>query len=163
MLLLLQADASLGQKKETPSGLDLPRFVSLRSDKVFVRVGPGPDYKIAFTFQHAGLPVEIYQETETWRRVRDSEGTTGWVFHALLSSRRTALVLPWEAKDAKTSGAEVRARKSDTAAVVAVVEAGVLANIRTCDGTWCEVTIGNVSGFLEQKKLWGVYPAEIVK
>ena len=162
LLAALCGDAA-AQRKDTPSGLEVPRFVSLRSDKIFVRVGPGADFKIVFTFQRAGLPVEIYQETELWRRVRDSEGSTGWIFHTLLSGRRTALVTPWEQKEASPKSAEIRDRKQATATIVANVEPGVIANIRSCDGTWCEISVGPVSGYIEQKKLWGVYPNEIVK
>jgi SH3-like domain-containing protein len=162
-LLLLRAGEAPAQRKDTPSGLEVPRFVSLRSDRIFVRVGPGHDFKIVFTFQRAGLPVEIYQETELWRRVRDSEGATGWIFHTLLSGRRTALVTPWEQKEASPKGAEIRVRKEANAAVVAAVEPGVIANIHSCDGNWCEISVGSVSGFIEQKRLWGVYPNEIVK
>ena len=149
----------------------LPRFVSLKADKVHVRQGPGPDHRIAWVFQQAGLPVEVIQEFEVWRRVRDSEGATGWVFHAMLSGRRTVLVLPWETKgDAQNPGstgtpvqAELRASSSASSSTVAVVEAGVLANVRSCDGTWCEVSTGPHAGFIEQKKLWGVYDQEAVK
>jgi SH3-like domain-containing protein len=155
-------------KPETGSGLPLPRFVSLKADKVHVRQGPGTDHKIAWVFQQAGLPVEVIQEFETWRRVRDSEGATGWVFHAMLSGRRTVLILPWEVKggetkDGKTAQAELRAGSSASSGVVAVVEAGVLANVRTCDGAWCEVVAGQHAGHIEQKKLWGVYDKEPVK
>ena len=128
-----------------------------------VRQGPGTDHKIAWVFQQAGLPVEVIQEFETWRRVRDSEGATGWVFHAMLSGRRTVLILPWELKDGQNVQAELRSSGSDSSAVVAVVEAGVLANVRTCDGAWCEVVAGQHAGHIEQKKLWGVYDKEPVK
>jgi SH3-like domain-containing protein len=155
-------------KKESVSGLPLPRFVSLKADKVHVRQGPGTDHKIAWVFQQAGLPVEVIQEFETWRRVRDSEGTMGWVFHAMLSGRRTVLVLPWEAKggetkDGKTVQAELRASGSASSSAVALIEAGVLANVRSCDGSWCEISVGPHAGHIEQKKLWGVYDKEPVK
>lgn len=156
------------QKKESVSGLPLPRFVSLKADKVHVRQGPGTDHKIAWVFQQAGLPVEVIQEFETWRRVRDSEGAMGWVFHAMLSGRRTVLVLPWEvkggeAKEGKSVQAELRAGSSTTSPAVALVEAGVLANVRSCDGSWCEISVGAHAGYIEQKKLWGVYDKEPVR
>ena len=113
-------------RKETPSGLPLPRFVSLKADKVHVRQGPGTDHKIAWVFQQAGLPVEVIQEFETWRRVRDSEGATGWVFHAMLSGRRTVVILPWEVKkEGNAVQAELRAGSASTSPAVAIVEAGV--------------------------------------
>ena len=138
-------------------------FDDIHGDKVHVRQGPGTDHKIAWVFQQAGLPVEVIQEFETWRRVRDSEGAMGWVFHAMLSGRRTVLVLPWEARDGRTVQAELRASGSSSSQAVALVEAGVLANVRSCDGAWCEISVGVHSGFIEQKKLWGVYDKEPVK
>ncbi|MEZ5840142.1 MAG: SH3 domain-containing protein, partial [Hyphomicrobiales bacterium] len=68
-----------------PSGLPVPRFVSLKSNRVNVRVGPGRGYEVSWVFTRGGLPVEVIQEFENWRRVRDSEGAEGWVFHSLVS------------------------------------------------------------------------------
>lgn len=157
------ATAADPPRKETATGLPLPRFVSLKADKVHVRLGPGTDHKIAWVFQQAGLPVEVIQEFETWRRVRDSEGAMGWVFHAMLSGRRTVLILPWETKDGKSVQAELRSSGSASSPAVALVEAGVLANVRSCDGSWCEISVGAHAGHIEQKKLWGVYDKEPVK
>src|ERR1700724_987370 len=78
------------------SGLPIPRYVSLKSDRVNLREGPSKDHRTIWVFQRAGLPVEITAEFETWRKVRDSEGSEGWVLHSLLSGRRTALVAPWK-------------------------------------------------------------------
>src|ERR1700750_558216 len=93
---LLGASASAGfSAKDTAvssSGLPVPRYVSLKSDHVNVRAGPTKDNDVAWVFTRAGLPVEITAEFENWRRVRDSEGAEGWVYHSLLSGRRTAVV-----------------------------------------------------------------------
>ena len=74
--------------------LPLPRFASLKTDRVNLREGPSKDHATKWVYQRAGLPVEITAEFEIWRRVRDSEGVEGWVLHSLLSGRRTALVTP---------------------------------------------------------------------
>src|SRR5215470_13903432 len=74
------------------SGLPVPRYVSLKSDHVNVRAGPTKDNDVAWIYTRSGLPVEITAEFENWRRVRDSEGAEGWVYHSLLSGRRTAVV-----------------------------------------------------------------------
>ncbi len=79
----------------TASGLPVPRYVSLKSDRVNLREGPSKDHRTSWVSQRAGLPVEITAEAETWRRIRDSDGAEGWVLHSLLSGRRTALVAPW--------------------------------------------------------------------
>ena len=155
------AEAPAGQ---TGSGLPVPRFVSLKSDRVNLRNGPGTEYPTGWVYRRAGLPLEVVKEFEGWRQVRDSEGATGWVLQSFLSGRRTGLVLPWEVK-AGSSPPQVPIRSSDSesAGMVAKVEAGVIANLHSCDGRWCRVTIEAFAGFIEQKKLWGVYEGEKIK
>jgi len=144
--------------KTGPSGLPLPRFVSLKSDRINVRVGPGQDHQISWIFAKAGLPVEIVAEYDNWRRIRDSEGAEGWVFHSLLSGRRTAIVAPWS--DQKTIA--MHRDPSKDGKLAARVEPGVLVDLSNCDGSWCRVTVSDVSGWLPQDMLWGVYPKEAV-
>src|SRR5262249_52520079 len=86
--LAQSADAAIGPVTKLP----VPRFVSLKTDNVNVRQGPTKEHAVAWIFHRAGLPVEIIAEFEIWRRIRDSEGAEGWVYHSLLSGRRTALI-----------------------------------------------------------------------
>lgn len=138
------------------TGLPLPRFVSLKSDPVNVRRGPGQDYDVAFTFVRTGLPVEIIEEFGNWRKIRDSEGSEGWVFHSLLSGRRTAMVAPWEA-----AGQFAAHASAETAAtVVAYLQPRVIADVEQCSGSWCLVSGNGFEGWIEQERLWGVYPDE---
>lgn len=159
-----QSALGLAQKRGSSSGLAIPRFVSLKADRVNLRSGPGTDYPTTWVFSRAGLPVEVLNEFEAWRQVRDAEGSTGWVLHSMLSGRRTALVLPWELKDGEPAPrTPLRNDDSARARSVAIVEAGVIANISRCDGAWCLVVIGEFRGYIEQKKLWGVYAGEVVR
>ena len=87
---------ALAEQKGSASGLPIPRYVSLKSDRVNLREGPSKDHRTTWVFQRAGLPVEITGEFEIWRKVRDSEGAEGWVLHSLLSGRRTVLIAPWK-------------------------------------------------------------------
>jgi len=147
------------------SGLALPRFASLKSDRVNLRQGPGTDYPTAWVFRRAGLPVEIVKEFESWRQVRDAEGTTGWVLGSMLSGRRTAVVLPWEQKAGEPQPASAALRDDDSASArpLAYVEAGVLASIISCDGRWCRISVGGFRGYIEQVKLWGAYQGEVIR
>ncbi len=94
------------------SGLPVPRFVSLKPDKVNVRGGPNARPRRELAYTRAGLPVEITAESDNWRRIRDSDGAEGWVYHSMLSGRRTAVVtakgkdelVPLYAKDRSESG-----------------------------------------------------------
>jgi SH3-like domain-containing protein len=140
--------------------LPLPRFVSLKSDKVNVRRGPSTDQAIVWVFSRAGLPVEIIAESENWRRVRDSEGADGWVFHSMLSARRTALVAPWTKGEGSVP---LYDSKSTGSRAVAALQAGVLGSVLSCDGEWCNMSVDDYSGYVQQDKLWGVYRGEEVK
>src|SRR5262245_33767699 len=98
-----------------PSGQPVPRFVSLKSDRVNLRQGPGTEYPTAWVFRRAGLPVEVLKEFESWRQVRDAEGTTGWVSGAMLSGRRTAVILPWLVQPGQGAPAVAVLRDDDSA------------------------------------------------
>lgn len=141
-----------------PSGLPLPRFVSLKAEKVNVRRGPSSDHKVAWVFQRKGLPVEIVAEFENWRRIRDSEGEEGWVLQNMLTGKRTALVAPWR------TGQFIPIYEARDAAgrLVAKVEAGAVGEVDTCTGDWCRISVGGYDGYIEQIMLWGVYPGERV-
>jgi SH3-like domain-containing protein len=160
LLLLLCAPpaASAGDAVAVGSAtrLPVPRFVSLKSDRVNLREGPSKDHRTTWIFQRAGLPVEITAEFETWRRIRDSEGTEGWVLHSLLSGRRTALAAPWM----KSGLLPVRRKPEEDAAITAQLQPGVLATVRNCDAGWCRIAGDNFDGWIRQDRLWGVYPTE---
>ncbi|MCG6207575.1 aspartyl-trna synthetase [Rhodopseudomonas sp. HC1] len=159
---IVGATAPVLAAKDSPlsaSGLPVPRYVSLKSDHVNVRIGPTKDNDVAWVYTRAGLPVEITAEFENWRRVRDSEGAEGWVYHSLLSGRRTAVVTM---KD-KDELATLYESASTGAAVAARLQAGVVAQIRRCDAEWCRIIGPGFDGWIEKQRLWGVYADEQVK
>ncbi|ATO56802.1 SH3 domain-containing protein [Bartonella sp. 1-1C] len=144
-----------------PSGLPLPRFASIKSARVNMRVGPGNNYSIIFTYQKQGLPIEIIQEYDQWRKVRDAEGDEGWIYQSLLSGKRTAITIPWQ-KD-KTHRLMLRKNPGDNEKIVAEIEPNIIGTIRQCNGIWCELDIRNARGWLYQTQLWGIYPDEKIK
>jgi SH3-like domain-containing protein len=156
MLTALTGQAAPAFDRTKVTGLPLPRFVSLKSGDVNARRGPGLEYDIAYNFVHAGLPVEITQEFDTWRKIRDSEGAEGWVYHSLLSGKRTALVAPWE------TGGTFAAHVSENtgAPVAAYFQPKAIVEVEKCTGSWCEVSAAGYDGWIEQDRLWGVYPGE---
>jgi SH3-like domain-containing protein len=132
--------------------------VSLKTDRVNLREGPSREHRTQWVFQRAGLPVEVTAEFEIWRRIRDSEGAEGWVLHSLLSGRRTALVAPW----IKKGTLPLYESASSKGPVIAQLQPGVIANVKSCDGAWCRVTGIEFDGYIEQDRLWGAYPNEKV-
>jgi SH3-like domain-containing protein len=154
--------ASAHAASNGPSGLPLPRFVSLKAQRVNMRVGPGRDYKVEWMYTKRGLPLEILQEYDNWRKVRDSEGEEGWILQSLLSGERTALVTPWKAGEAN---ALISLRKAPdySAPEAALLEPGVLAAVDECVNGWCKVSVNKVDGYAAQTDLWGVYPDETIE
>jgi SH3-like domain-containing protein len=157
--ILLAADLSVPVLAQQQGKLPVPRFVSLRSDKVHVRIGPSQKHEIRWTLAKAGLPVEIIAEFENWRRIRDSDGADGWVHQAMLSGRRTALIRG--SADARTIPVYERAQAQGR--LVAEVQPGVIASVRNCDQGWCRISGERFDGFILQTLLWGVYPDEKIE
>jgi SH3-like domain-containing protein len=139
------------------SGLPLPRFASLKSDHVNVRGGPNKDHEVAWIYTRPALPVEITAEFENWRRIRDRDGSEGWVYHTLLSGKRTAYVAR---SKAQPDLAPLYESADRTSPLRAMLEPGVLGTIKRCNGQWCRFAANSFDGWIEQRRLWGVYPNE---
>ncbi len=163
LALALVLSLTVGPGRADPvgsvTGLPLPRYASLKTDRVNLREGPSKDHATKWVFQRAGLPVEITAEFEIWRKVRDSEGAEGWVLHSLLSGRRTALVAPGK----KGQEIKIYAKPSAGADVAATLQSGVIVNVRSCDGAWCLIDGEGFKGYIDQVALWGVYPNEKIQ
>jgi SH3-like domain-containing protein len=151
---LAQADMATG----SASGLPLPRFVSLKADKVNMHIGPSKSHEVKWLYQRAGLPVEITAEFENWRKIRDADGTEGWIYHSLLSGRRTGLVIS-KTKDALIA---IHDDPDKEAAVTAHLEPGVHGTVKRCKDGWCQIAGRGFEGWIPQVHLWGVYPNEKV-
>lgn len=136
------------------SGLPLPRFVILKADEVNVRSGPGTRYPIQWVYRKEGLPVEVVEEFDHWRKIRDSEGTTGWVHKNMLDGRRNAII---KGKDARI----VRSDADGEARAVMKVAPKVQCKLLECTKEWCRIEAGDRKGWIRKDALWGVYPAEV--
>jgi SH3-like domain-containing protein len=136
-----------------PTGLPLPRFASLKADKAYVRSGPGMQYPFEWVYQREGLPVEIVQEYEQWRKIRDADGSEGWINALLLSGKRTALVRGESLADMVESTAS-------GARVIARLEPGVLVNLNKCTNMLCQVSTGGYTGWVSRISIWGIYARE---
>lgn len=151
--LLVAAWPGRAQPTAGPSGLPLPRFVSMASNEVNVRAGPGPEYPIKWTYVRRDLPVKIIEEYDVWRKIEDPEGDEGWVHSSLLSSKRTALVV----------GAieELHRTASDDSRIVLRAEPGVVAELIDCTAEWCLLEIAERRGWAKRAGLWGLLEDEM--
>jgi SH3-like domain-containing protein len=132
----------------------LPRFVSLRSDQVNLRVGPGGNYPIQWVLIRKDMPVEILRVFEHWRMIRDWQGTEGWVHERMLTGKRAVVV--------KGAVRALRRRPEAASPVVARAEPGVMGRLDECRGAWCRIEAGDITGWVERTDVWGVYPDEAV-
>jgi SH3-like domain-containing protein len=178
-------DPAVAGDQSEGSGLPLPRFASLKSDHVNVRGGPNKDHDVAWIYTRPALPVEITAEFENWRKIRDRDGSEGWVYHTLLSGKRTAFVAqprtqpprnqstsaqPTAAQLTNTQSvraqvdlAPLHAAADGASALRAMLEPGVLGMVKRCNGQWCRLTGTGFDGWVEQSRLWGVYPNEKIE
>lgn len=139
----------------TSLNLKLPRFASLRADEVNLRAGPGTRYPIEWVYKRRNLPVEVIDEFDTWRRIRDWEGTEGWVHQSMLNGRRSIIIVD--------DLAMLRRDPQEDARGVARLEAGVIGRVDSCGDIWCVVTAFNRKGWLRREQFYGVYPGEEIQ
>ncbi len=132
--------------------LPVPRFVSLRSDEVNVRAGPGVRYPVKWVYQRRHMPVEVIAEYDTWRKVRDWEGSEGWVHRAMLSSKRALIITSDEVT--------LRRDPQKEAPAVARLSTGVVVRIEECPEAWCRVVVGGYDGWVPRTEGWGLYEGE---
>jgi SH3-like domain-containing protein len=147
-----EADAAAADDASEGTNLPVPRFVSLRSDEVNARVGPGTQYAIRWVYRRAGLPVEVIEQHEHWRKIRDSQGETSWLHKSMLSGKRMAII-----KD------EVRLLLREPEAGTGIVvraEPNVMAEIVACEPEWCRLQVSGRKGWLPKTQFFGAYPAE---
>lgn len=132
--------------------LPVPRFASLRSDKIYLRAGPGLEFPVQWVYQRKHMPVEVIGEYDVWRKIRDWQGTVGWVHQSMLDGQRYALI----------TGSErlLRVDPDDASAPSAKLEPGVVATLLRCQGVWCRLEADGYKGWVRRDEFYGIYPEE---
>ena len=157
LLALVFVITSLAHAQTKGSGLSLPRFISLRADRVHMRTGPGGQYPIEWLYRRRSLPVEVIAEYKNWRKIRDWQGALGWIHQSMLSRHRTIIV---------TGKVRIiRNRQSSRSRPIASVEPGVVGSLIKCPhkGDWCRVEIKSFKGWLQRAEFWGVHNGETIE
>jgi SH3-like domain-containing protein len=129
------------------------RYVSLARDEVNMREGPSFDHKVIWVYHREGLPMLVLAQYDIWRRVRDSQGTIGWIESTMLSAARTIVVTG-------DKGAPLRDATRTDAHVSAYMSPGVVARVQTCKLHFCEIVTAGAVGWINKKYIWGVDPSE---
>lgn len=149
-------DAPPAKSSIAASGLPLPRFVSISSARVNLRVGPGRQFPIAWILHRRHLPVEVIAEFEHWRKIREPGGDAGWVHKTMLSGKRMAMVIG----NGKTGELIPAYEKAAPGKMALMAEDGAIGEISACNGEWCAIKFEKAGGWMRRDTLWGVYPTE---
>ena len=144
--------ATAGPNHPGPSGLPVPRYVSLKFDKVNARGGPGDDYPLKWIYRVKGLPLQVVAETEEWRRVCDSDGSLSWVHRRTTDARRTVMRM-------QTQPLGLREKPDDTALETATLVGHAIAELQDCRGDWCRIAVGHAKGWVRSDQVWGLAAA----
>ena len=147
-LAAAQAAAVMPDGRPTPSRQPVPRWLTLKSDEVRARQGPGSDYRILWEYRAAGLPVQVVAETREWRKVCDPDGAVAWIHRSVLSGRRGAF---------NTSAEEtpVHAGRSETSPVRARLSPRSVVSLDDCEGGWCHVGGHQANGWVSEARIFG--------
>lgn len=146
-----------GPADEGETGLTIPRFVSLRSNHINARSGPGARYPIEWVYMQKSAPVEIIAEFELWRKIEDWQGSESWVHKSMLSGKRSVKVI--------TPGENnVYAKDDFKAKIIAKVEDEVVGEIEKCpvNNSFCKIKFASITGWVPRQNLYGIYPEEII-
>ena len=152
LLISLKINADIG--KET--GLELPRYISIKSSEANIRVGPSKNYPIVIKYIQKGFPLKIIDEYEEWRRVEDHKKRIGWVHKSLISGNRTGIILSNDSKN-------IELFNTLDGNVVGEIGKGNIVKLEKCKIEWCLVSSGNFKGWIDKKYIWGVKEKEIIK
>jgi SH3-like domain-containing protein len=151
-LVLTAVPQGAAAERQTPSGFPVPRYVSLKFDKVNARSGPGDDYQLKWVYRVKGLPVQVTAETAEWRRICDPDGQQVWVHRRTTDGRRSVMNLsrkPQPLLHKPKAGASPSAWLSGRS----------LAALDRCDKGWCKVKAPGGGGWVREGALWGTATA----
>ena len=152
LALAAAVTGSLAAERQTPSGMPVPRYVSLKFDKVNARAGPGDDHRLLFVYRVRGLPLQVVAETSEWRRVCDPDGTLAWVHKRTTDGRRMTM-------NTRTSPVALLKRPKDGFRPAAFLNARSLASLDHCGKGWCKVSADHAAGWVREGVLWGTTDA----
>ena len=121
-------------------------FLTLRNDKVNLRLGPSFDYPIKIIYKKKYLPVLIKEKSENFRKIKDHENNTGWIHISQLSKKKSVIML---------KNSILYNRPTIYSKPLVKIETGRLLLVLKCKDGWCKIKSGKYSGWVEKEGVWG--------
>jgi len=134
--------------------LDIPRYVSLKSNDSNLRVGPSKNYPILLKYIVNNLPLKIIDEYENWREIIDIENNTGWIHKSLLKGERFGIII-------NKSKSEIFIHNIIDGKIIGNIEKGNIVHLSRCSLDWCLIKEDNFRGWVEKNYIWGVKEKEV--
>ena len=145
---IIAASAAMLSAPAAAQESELPYWASISAEEANMRVGAGEQFPISWVYHRPGLPVKVIRYHQGWRLVQEPDGTEGWIFAALLSRARGAIVTG-------DGVAPMRSEPSAGAPLLWKVEPGVVGDLGDCEQGWCQFDVDGHRGWIEQDRIWG--------
>ena len=149
LFLLSSINLSYADNIGSQTGLEIPRYVSLKSNDSNMRVGPSKNYPIKLNYISKNYPVKIIDEYLDWRKVEDFEKNIGWMHKSLLTGERYGLILSRNKRS-------VNIYNSINGKVIGEINTKLIVRLSKCKIDWCFILINNYKGWIRKKNIWGV-------
>jgi len=148
LALMSGAGTMMPSGRPTPTGLEVPRWITLKSSRVRARQGPGLDYRIMWEYRAAGLPVQVIAETREWRKICDPDGSVAWIHRTVASGRRSVF-------NRTDQAIPIRTGRSATASIRAMFSPRSIVSLDECEEGWCRVRARKIRGWVPEREVFG--------
>ena len=143
---------NLHAKKGSVTGFEIPRFVSLKSNETNLRVGPSINYPINLKYIKNNYPIEIIDEFDVWRKVRDHENNIGWIKKGLLKGDRFVLT--------GIDNNNIKIYNYPRGKEIGMIKKNNILSLEKCLKNWCYISHQYIKGWISKKGVWGTYKEE---
>ncbi|MDW7771427.1 MAG: SH3 domain-containing protein [Desulfobulbaceae bacterium] len=127
-------------------------MVSISGNNVNMRSGPGTNYKVMWELSN-GFPLIVLKRSGDWLRVRDFEGTIGWI-HTSVSAKSPHMIVKVH-KNSKNR-INIRSGPGTNYQIVAKAYYGVVFKTMQQKNGWVNVQHADgVNGWVKRTLLWG--------
>ena len=122
-------------------------YMTLRSDKVYLRGGPSFEYPIKLIYKKKFLPVLIIDKSYNFRKIIDHENNSGWIHISKLSKKKAALN--------NEDKSIIFKKPSEYSRPLVTLEKGRLCLVKKCKNNWCKIETGGFVGWIKKQNLKG--------
>ena len=154
ILVIFFFTSSYAENIGVETGVELPRYVSLKSNDSNLRVGPSKNYPISIKYVIDNFPIQIIDEYKNWRKIIDFENNTGWIHKSLIKGDRNGIINSPNKKN-------VAVFNTFNGKQIGEVTHGSIINLSKCKLNWCLIVNKNNSGWIEKRYIWGVKKNEV--